>query len=497
MTFTGKNYIAGNWLANKNEATFKAWHPGQNCYAEHRFYDADETLLDTAVSAARDAFHHYRKTNSEDRATFLHAIADEILTLGDELIKVTQKETGYAEQRLVGERQRTVNQLRVFAQELLCPSRQDELESAEPQRTPLPKPATRLTWLPLGPVAVFGASNFPYAFSTLGGDTASALAAGCPVIVKAHPAHPGTSELMARAVDNAIRRTAMPAGVFSQLHSSTPELSHLLVKHPNIKAVGFTGSQKVGDLLQNSIAQREQPIPFYGELGSTNPQFILPEKAQQDGGVLAEQLCQSLMMGNGQFCTSPGIWLVPHSATAFIESCKHFIKSQHSDVMLTQGILHTYNSTLSDLALNQQLTELAKGNKTEDFHATPTLFLTSAAQYLNNPQLRKEIFGPCAILVTWSDAKELQQIVEVLEGQLTASVHGTASELNEHSELTEALGYKVGRLIYNQMPTGVEICSTMNHGGPYPAASDVRSTSVGTKAMERFMRPLCIQNAPQ
>lgn len=496
MSFTGKNLIAGQWIGSPQDNHFKAWYPAENCYAEQQFYNADEKQLNAALEAADKAFIVYRQTNAEDKATFLHAIADEILSLGDELVSVTQRETGYSQQRLAGERLRVVNQLRYFAQELLTPTERDIIEAGDSSRQPLPKPATRLTYIPLGPVAVFGASNFPYAFSTLGGDTASALAAGCPVIVKAHPAHPGTSELMATAIEKAIKRTGMPSGVFSQLHSAEPELSHMLVKHPKIKAVGFTGSQQVADLLRQSINQRHDPIPFYGELGSTNPQFILPDFARNNGSALAEQLCQSLMMGHGQFCTSPGVWLVPESATAFIEASEHIIRQQNSDVLLTPGILKSYNASLSTLSLNNNLQKLAEGNQQKEYHANPTLFITSAQQYIDNAQLRKEIFGPCALLVTYSSIEDLHNIVAVLDGQLTACIHGSNEDFSANTSLIEALSYKTGRLIYNQMPTGVEICDSMNHGGPYPASSDVRSTSVGLKAMQRFLRPLCLQNEP-
>jgi len=502
MAFSGKHLIAGNWLETDNNNPFSPWCPAQHCASEHVFFNASLEQVNAAAEAASRAFPEYRNTSLNDRAAFLNNIADQILLLGDELLDVTQQETGYNLVRIVGERGRTVNQLRAFAKEIAAtaesPTRRDIVEAGDITREPLPKPATRLTRVPLGPVVVFGASNFPYAFSTLGGDTASALAAGCPVIVKAHPAHPGTCELMARAIEAAIQKTGMPPGVFAQLQSNQPAISHALVKHPLIKAVGFTGSQKVGDLLQQSIYQREEPIPFYGELGSTNPQFVLPQKAQQDGAVLAEQLCQSMLMGNGQFCTSPGVWIVPEEASNFLNACKAFIANQGSDVLLTPGILNEYQSSVALLAQNEQLSLFATGKQEQHFHAQASLFLTRAENYMNNAQLRREIFGPCAIIVTYNNTQSLLDIVDVLEGQLTASIHGSAegdnSDIAANHSLIDALSYKVGRLIYNQMPTGVEVCTSMNHGGPYPACTDIRSTSVGMQAIARFERPLCVQN---
>lgn len=496
MKLTGKNLIAGQWLGEVGQNTFNAYQPATNDYGQQYFFSATSKQLERAVEEAQRAFIDYRKTSAGQRAEFLRSIAEHILELGDELLQLTHIETGLPLARLQSERQRTINQLNAFSHELLFPSSTDIKEAGDADREPLPKPATVLTWIPLGPTAVFGASNFPYAFSTLGGDTASALASGCPVVVKAHPAHPGTSELMARAILQAIEKTNMPIGVFSQLHSPEPELSHLLVKQPAIRAVGFTGSKKVADLLQKSIQQRDDPIPFYGELGSINPQFILAEKAQQHGAALAEQFCQAMLMGNGQFCTSPGVWCVPQDASCFLESCKNYICLQNSDTLLTKGIQAEYQATVITLMMDELVQNFATAKKDKNFHAASTLFLTSSNDFINNVQLRQEIFGPCAVIVTYSHKSELKQIVDVLDGQLTASVHGTDGDFQQHSECIEALKYKVGRLIYNQMPTGVEVCASMNHGGPYPASTDIRSSSVGLQAMKRFVRPLCIQNGP-
>ena len=315
MTLTGQSLIAGQWQGRAEQGEFQAFSPAKNQPLSTRYFNVTSTQLNTAVDAADNAFIEYRKTSFSQRADFLECIAEQILALGDDLLTQTAQETNLPMARLQGERMRTVNQLKAFASALRenpdSPLGLKLLDEADSNRSPLPKPRTELNYLPLGPVAVFGASNFPYAFSTLGGDTAAALAAGCPVVVKNHTAHPGTGELMARAALAAIKECDMPLGVFSVLQSDVYDISHQLVAAPAIKAVGFTGSFNVANLLQATIAKRQEPIPFYGELGSINPQIVLPNKAQNEGKAMGEALCQSMLMGNGQFCTSPGLWLVP------------------------------------------------------------------------------------------------------------------------------------------------------------------------------------------
>ena len=492
MNISGHSYIAGQWQGT--DKVFQAWYPGSDTLSGYQVSNANEEQLNLAVQEAQKAFVLYRRKSAAERAAFLTAIADEILALGDELLSVTHNETGLPLARLQGERGRTMNQLKAFAANLLNPIDSVINESADPDRAPLPKPATSLDALPLGPVAVFGASNFPYAFSTLGGDTASALAVGCPVIVKGHPAHPGTSELMARAIDKAIVACDMPAGVFSLLQTEEVGLSHALVAHSGIKAVGFTGSYQVAMHLQKTIHGRRENIPFYGELGSVNPQLVLPGKAEQDSGVLAEQLCQSLLMGNGQFCTSPGIWLIPESQSDFIQAATDFIGQQDSQTLLTRGIVSAYNKAIEQFKHHDGVTHLAQGKRQQAHHGEGNLFLTRAQNFIQSPELQQEVFGPSALIVTYQNPEELDTLIDQLEGQLTASVHGTAEDIQQYDTLLENLSYKVGRLIYNQMPTGVEVCDSMNHGGPFPASTDVRSTSVGTMAYKRFVRPICYQN---
>jgi 2,5-dioxopentanoate dehydrogenase len=496
MNNSGKSLVAGQWLGSEEQECFYAFFPLTYGTGSQPIYAATSLQLEQAANAADTAFKQYRCTCAKQRADFLVCIAGQIMELGDDLLDVTRQETGLPLARLQGERARTANQLKAFADALMRPLASDIVDAAEPERLPLPKPATRLSSLPLGPVAVFGASNFPYAFSTLGGDTASALAAGCPVIVKGHPAHPITSELMATAIEKAIALCRMPVGVFSLLQSNSPSLSHALVGHPLIKAVGFTGSHNVAAQLQQTIFRREEVIPFYGELGSINPQVVLAEKARQDGEALAQQLCQSLLMGNGQFCTSPGLWLVPAEATEFIQGAKNYIQQQGSDCLLTRGIANSYLSAVEALAINGQLLDLASSQLQQDYHVPARLFQLTASHFIKNKQLQQEIFGPCALIVSYENNAELLDLLAAIGGQLTASIHGTSSDLAGSKELVELLQYKVGRLIFNQMPTGVEVCPSMNHGGPYPASTDVRSTSVGAMAMQRFLRPICYQNMP-
>jgi 2,5-dioxopentanoate dehydrogenase len=494
MQITGKSLIAGEWTGQAEQSCFNSFSPAENETLPQQFYQATEAQLEQAVIAASEAFRSYRKTTPEQRAAFLENIADEILNLGDELLQLTHKETALPMARLQGERGRTVNQLRAFAQGLRDPLDKVIEDSADPDRQPQPKPATVLEMLPLGPVAVFGASNFPYAFSTLGGDTASALAAGCPVVVKAHPAHPGTGELMARAISSAIARCDMHPGVFSMLQSSEPHLSHQLVKASGIKAVGFTGSHAVAKQLQKTITQRSEPIPFYGELGSINPQVVLTQLAEAQATELAEGLCQSMLMGNGQFCTSPGVWFVPAGCEEFNRAAQTYLSQQSSGPLLTPGILQSYRQQTETLSINPKLKVLARGKQDKAYHAQAHLFCAKGEDFVANTQLRQEVFGPGALIVTYDSHSQLLQMIESLEGQLTASFHGTSLDIQESADLIESMSYKVGRLIFNQMPTGVEVCASMNHGGPYPASTDVRTTSVGLTAMRRFQRPICYQN---
>ena len=493
MSLTGKSLVAGQWLAQEDASSFQAYCPIDDSDMPQPYFNATAEELNAAVAEAENAFYQFAETSKEQRAEFLETIAEQILALGDELLETTNKETALPLVRLTGERGRTMNQLKLFAQYLRNDSDMSIDEAADPNREPLPKPATKLDYLPVGPVAVFGASNFPYAFSVAGGDTAAALAAGCPVVVKGHPAHPGTSELVSRAIAKAVELCNLPAGVFSMLQTSEPELSHELVRHPSIKAVGFTGSYGVASALQSSIDKRQERIPLYGELGSVNPQVVLPKKSQFEAQPLAETMVQSLVMGLGQFCTNPGLWLVPEEATEFVQFSAEALSKQAAGPLLTRGIKASYDKAIAELSQVTGVESLAVGQTGEAHHASPRLFKTDATTFLANEALQEEIFGPSALIVTYQDQEQLAAIVDSLGGQLTASVLASDDELENYTNLLNKLKFKVGRLIMNQMPTGVEVCYSMNHGGPYPATTDVRSTSVGTEAMKRFLRPICYQ----
>ncbi|MBQ4852521.1 aldehyde dehydrogenase (NADP(+)) [Pseudoalteromonas sp. MMG012] len=499
MQVTGASFIAGDWVIADQAEAFFGFSPKLNKSLETPIYEASSDMLASAIEQAGLAFKTYRKTNYQQRATFLHAIADEIEALGDVLIETTHQETNLPIARLQGERGRTMNQLRAFAHAL--EGSQDSIanfgcaDAAIPDRSPLPKPNTALDYLPLGVVGVFGASNFPYAFSTLGGDTAAALAAGCPVVMKSHTAHPATSELMARAMEKAINKCAMPKGVFSMIQAKRYDIAHELVGAPQVKAIGFTGSFSVAHKLLDTIAKRQEPIPFYGELGSINPQLILKEKVQEAGPTVADQLSQALLMGNGQFCTSPGLWLVPAASHEFVDQAIKNIQVSASDTLLSPNIVASFKHSIAQLTSRDDVTLLAQGELSEQHHANAHLFATDIDTFTNDASLREEVFGPMAMMVTYDKESQLQRLVELLDGQLTASVHGTRQDLKKSAAVIEALEYKVGRIIENQMPTGVEVCPSMNHGGPYPSSTDVRSTSVGLNAMLRFLRPICRQRA--
>ena len=493
---TGKSLIAGSWQADEQQSRFRAYSPLTDTDLEPVYINVSKLEVNQACMEAEKAFYQYCESTKDQRSVLLNTIADEILALGEPLIELTHNETGLPVARLQAERGRTVNQLRYFAELLHAPLLQEQEDHGEPSREPVAKPHTRLGYLPLGPVAVFGASNFPYAFSVAGGDTASALAAGCTVVVKGHPAHPGTSELIAVATTRALAKCGLPQGVFSLLQSTEANTSHALVQHPAIKAIGFTGSLRVAEQLQLSIDKRKVRIPFYAELGSVNPQIILAERAKESGKDVVADLTDSLLMGQGQFCTSPGIWLLPEQHVGLAQHAADYLKTKASAPLLTRGIRSAFNRRQDIIAQQPGVSLLGTSQTSAPHHATAYLYQVSASDFITHSVLREEVFGPSAILVTYRDEAELNTCLAALEGQLTASVHGTDGDLLAYQGLIRTLSHKVGRLIFNQMPTGVEICHAMNHGGPYPASSDIKSTSVGGRALERFVRPICYQNMP-
>jgi NADP-dependent aldehyde dehydrogenase len=465
------------------------------------FHKATANEVEKAVAKAASAFQIYRKKSGAEKAAFLDAAANEILALGDELVTICCAESALPKGRIEGEMGRTANQLKMFAALLREGSWLDaRIETANPERTPIPKPDLRYMQVGLGPVVVFGASNFPLAFSTAGGDTASALAAGCPVIVKAHSAHPATSEMVGKAVQKAAKATGMPDGVFSVLNGDGSTVGIQLVKHPEVKAVGFTGSFTGGKALFDAAVRREVPIPVYAEMGSTNPVFILPEMMANQADAFAKGFSGSVTLGVGQFCTNPGMLIYEDAATGKEFNAKleeHFTQT-NGGAMLTAGIYKAYNAGVSHHTAAAGVETLAKGAPSDALNTpSPVLFKTTSKVLHENPNLSEEIFGPASLVVEATSKQDVLEIARNLSGHLTATVHGTENDLLAYKELFDILEQKVGRVIINGFPTGVEVNSAMVHGGPFPSTADGRSTSVGTAAIFRFTRPVSYQNMPQ
>jgi len=465
------------------------------------FPKATPAEVDKAVAKAAAAFQVYRKKSGADKATFLEAIATEIEATGDELVTICCAETGLPTGRIQGERGRTTGQLRMFATLLRDGSWLDaRIETANPERTPIPKPDIRFMQMGLGPVVVFGASNFPLAFSVAGGDTASALAAGCPVVVKAHSAHPATAQIVGKAIQKAAKDTGMPDGVFSMIYGDGSTAGTQLVKHPEVKAVGFTGSYSGGKALFDAAVQRETPIPVYAEMGSTNPVFILPEMLNNQAEAFAKGFSGSVTLGVGQFCTNPGMLVYEDNTSGkkFTEHLEEQFKQTTGGVMLAANIYKSYNAGVAHHLSVDGVETLAKGAESDALNtASPVLFKTTSKVFNAHPNLSEEIFGPASLVVEATSKDDILAIAKNLSGHLTATVHGTESDLENYKDLLDILEQKVGRLIINGFPTGVEVSSTMVHGGPFPATTDSRSTSVGTAAISRFTRPISYQGMPQ
>lgn len=483
-------------------ATFRAVNPATDQTLDEEFLPASVEDVDLALRLASNAFSHYRQTSGKQRASFLRKIAVKIESLANEVIERAHLETALPRTRLQGETARTCGQLRLFAQLVDEGSWVDaRIDRADPDRKPAPKPDIRSMLQPLGPVGVFGASNFPLAFSVAGGDTASALAAGNPVVVKAHPAHPGTSRLVGNAIRDVVKECALPEGVFSLLFDNATEIGAALVKHPLLRAVGFTGSRAAGRALMDLAASRPMPIPFFGEMSSTNPVFILPGALRERSEAIATGLHASFTLGAGQFCTKPGLVFYSESdgAQPFREKLRELVRGSSPFHLLTSGIRTSFNSGIASRKQRDATTRMTESaGKASD--AAPfvgaVLFETEARRFLLDPHLSREIFGPATLLVHHSSRDELLAIAHGLEGHLTATVLGTDSDLREYADLLAVLEEKVGRLIFNGFPTGVEVTHAMVHGGPYPATSDGRSTSVGSQAIFRFVRPICYQGFP-
>jgi len=492
------NLIIGSKEVVGSEKEVSAKNPSTNDALSPNYKGATSKQLEEACELASQAFQTYKNTSFDERAKFLDTIAEEIENVRETLLKITPEETGLPEARITGETGRTIGQIKMFAEFIRNSKHTDAtIEEALPDRQPLPRPDLRLRNVALGPVAVFGASNFPLAFSVAGGDTASALAAGCPVIVKAHSSHPRTSEIIGKCIQNAVKKTNMPEGTFSLLFGSGNIVGQGLVKNKNIKAVGFTGSRKGGLQIVKSAQNRNEPIPVYAEMSSINPVFvydsILSKPDQFIDGFLG-----SLQMGAGQFCTNPGLIITKNSKDYenFKTKLAEKIKSQNSQTMLSEIIAKAYSDGIDGFKKKSNINFIGEGQKGDNANqCVPHLFETTANEFLKDSELSDEIFGSTSLIIKCESDDDFQKIANNLEGQLTISFHSN-KDGEVSKEFLSIIEDRAGRIICNQFPTGVEVCHSMVHGGPFPATSDTRTTSVGSKAIFRFLRPVCYQNIP-
>ena len=460
------------------------------------FTDATLNEIEEIMQDAWNAFHIYRKFSLRQRADFMRAIAIELENCGDELIQTAMRETNLPEARMRGERARTIFQLNSYG--AACEKGdwlEARIDTAIPDKAP-PKPDIRKMLVPLGPVVVFGASNFPFAYSTAGGDTACAFAAGCPVIVKAHPAHAGTSELVAGAILTAAEKCNMPKGIFAHVHGAGFEVGKALVMHPHTKAVAFTGSYIGGKQLFDWGNQRKEPIPVFAEMGSVNPVFLLPEKLNSSAAEIAQQYAGSITLGVGQFCTNPGIiiGIESEALNEFTSTLGKEIKNIAPAKMLHEGIIKAFNKNKQTALLQQGVETLSAVENPDSGLAGASIATATGQAFLNNPVLHQEVFGPYSIIIRCKDMKEMIEVAKNLEGQLTSTLMATENDIKENDELIEAVKNICGRFILNSVPTGVEVCLSMQHGGPFPATTDSRFTSVGADGIKRFARPIAFQN---
>ncbi|MBX2826786.1 MAG: aldehyde dehydrogenase (NADP(+)) [Flavobacteriaceae bacterium] len=496
---TGKNYIGFQQSAEGNK-TYRTFNPKANTENATVFFEATDTEIEKAVRLAEEAFPKFKNISGEKRAEFLRTIADEILALDDALVAVYCAETGLPEGRAKGERGRTVGQLRMFADLIETEDwRQPTIDHAIPDRQPMPKPDLRQFLIPLGPVVVFGASNFPLAYSTAGGDTASALAAGCPVIVKSHPMHAGTGALVASAIVKAAEKTGMPEGVFSNINSSGIEVGQKLVQHPKVKAVGFTGSIRGGRALFDLAGQREEPIPVFAEMGSINPVIITSGALKNRASEIASSYAGSITLGTGQFCTNPGLILGMESPelSEFVKDLGEKTSAIDAQCMLHPNIHNAFVSNGEEVS-SQPGTEVVAIHEgiRPDNYAQSKIVTTSGAAFLENKKLHQEVFGPFSMVVQCKDEEELLKVIRGLEGQLTGTLLAEPEEYGKLDAVIDTLQDRVGRIIFNGVPTGVEVCDAMTHGGPYPASTDSRFTAVGNHSIKRWARPFSFQNFP-
>lgn len=498
MPVLGQMFVAGEPAMGLGTAFF-AMEAATGAALTSQFATASAGQIDAALGAAADAAHVFAASAPGDRADLLEAMGEAILAIGDELIERAMAETGLPRPRLEGERMRTVNQLRMFATHL----REGDfvgvrIDRADLARASGPKPDLRLSMRALGPVGVFGASNFPLAFSVAGGDTASALAAGCPVVVKGHPAHPGTGELVASALTDAVSASGFPAGIFSFLQDGGIGVGQALVSDARIKAIGFTGSRKAGEALVKLAAARAEPIPVYAEMSATNPVVLLPARLEEAPEQIAAAFVASLTLGTGQFCTNPGLVLAVEGEglDRFLAAAAEAVRGYAPGVMLTPGICKAFAANSDVIASHSGVILLAE-SAAQDLRAQARLLGTDAAAFLDKPELHHEMFGPAALVVRCNGLDQIEKVLRALEGQLTVALHFNKADYPAARRLLPIAMDKAGRVLANAFGTGVEVSPAMVHGGPYPSASDSRSTSVGTLAIERFLRPVCLQDIPE
>ena len=471
-------------------------------FLPQKFAVATTAEIEEAVCLAETAFDAYKIISPENRAVFLETIAEEITNLGHDLILMAMQESGLPEARLLGEKARTIGQLKLFAGLLREGSWVNAvIDTAMPDRSPFPRSDIRMMQVPLGPVVVFGASNFPFAFSTLGGDTVSALAGGNPVIVKAHESHLGTNELMASAIKKAIEKCQIPDGTFSFVIGNGPITGLQLVKHPGVKAIGFTGSFKAGmAIYKAAVNDRAVPIPVFAEMSSINPMLLLRRKLQQDAPAAATVIANSITLGVGQFCTNPGMLFLidDDDAAIFVGHLIKLLSASPPALMLNPDVCNNYYKSFENITQQNGVKILYKGNTdASEYKASAALLQVSDVDFINNPSLQQEVFGPSSLIVLCKNESTLLTALKSLQGQLTATVFGDVIDIQKFAAAINILSNKVGRIIYNNVPTGVEVCPAMVHGGPFPATTDARSSSVGTLAINRFVRPLCFQDCPQ
>lgn len=500
MTLKGENFIGYNNSA-KGTKSFQAFASNKNDYLPGHFTIATKDEFESSLTLAHQAFAVYKEVPAAQRADFLDAIAHEIMELGEDLVERCTQETSLPAPRIIGERARTCGQLQLFAKLLRDGWWVDaRIDVALPERQPIPRSDIRRMLIPIGPVAVFGASNFPLAFSTAGGDTASALAAGCPVIVKAHSSHPGTNELISSAIVKAAKRTGMPEGVFSSVYLSHDD-SVNLVAHPYIKAVGFTGSRSVGMRFFEAANSRPVPVPVYAEMSAINPVILMENALSERKEDIAKDLAASVVLGSGQFCTNPGLVLMIDSdaSLAFRTIFAEHIAASTGGAMLNRNIYNAYNDGVKHFQKASEIFVLATSSKqhvAEKYEAQPVVHMISASDFIEKKEFSEEIFGPASLLVICKDEAEMQRALEGLEGQLTASVHAAEGDADALKSIISIVSDKAGRIIYGGYPTGVKVCHAMQHGGPFPATSDARATSVGSAAIYRFVRPVAFQGFP-